>query len=120
MNLLIGNIEKLLNESISLFIEKICDKYDNVDIEELKNLWNNESVIKKSAIKDKPKLSTKKNTESKESKDDGCPYIFSKGEKSGNICGSKPKTDSEYCSRHQKYEGVGQTKKSETKKKVIL
>ena len=117
MNSLVENIEKLLNDSMTIFFEKICDKYENIDIEELKNLWNNnETESKKSVSKDKPKPVTKKPSESKE-KNDGCPYLFSKGENSGSMCGSKPKNNGEYCSRHQKFEGVGQSKKPEANTK---
>jgi hypothetical protein len=113
MNSLIENIEKLLNDSMTIFFEKICDKYENVDIEELKNLWNNNEIEPKKSVtkeKEKPKSTPVKKTKEK---NDGCPYVFSKGQNSGNMCGSKSKTDSEYCSKHQKFEGVGQTKKAE-------
>jgi len=108
-SLLIENIEKLVIDSMTIFFEKICDKYENIDIEELKNLWNNNEIEpKKSVTKEKPKSTTKEKNE------DGCPYIFSKGQNSGNMCGSKSKTSSKYCSKHQKFEGVEQTKKTET------
>ena len=35
----------------------------------------------------------------------GCPYVFTKGAREGSTCGSKPKDDKTYCSRHKKYEG---------------
>jgi|UniRef100_A0A6C0J4Y8 hypothetical protein len=44
----------------------------------------------------------------------GCPYVWSRGDKSGTTCGSIPKNGSIYCSRHKKYEGV------ETKAKKVL
>jgi len=114
MNSLIENIEKLLNDSMTIFFEKICDKYENVDIEELKNLWNNNEIEpKKSVTKEKEKPKSTPVVKKTKEKNDGCPYVFSKGQNSGNMCGSKSKSDSEYCSKHQKFEGVGQTKKAE-------
>ena len=35
----------------------------------------------------------------------GCPYVFTKGAKEGQMCGCKPKGNNTYCSRHKKYEG---------------
>ena len=35
----------------------------------------------------------------------GCPYVFTKGAKEGQSCGSKAKGSNTYCSRHKKYEG---------------
>ena len=34
----------------------------------------------------------------------GCPYIYTKGEKKGETCNIKPKGDVFYCARHKKYE----------------
>ena len=36
----------------------------------------------------------------------GCPYVFTKGAKEGQNCGSKAKGNGTYCSRHKKYEGL--------------
>ena len=35
----------------------------------------------------------------------GCPYVFTKGAKEGQMCGCKPNGNNTYCSRHKKYEG---------------
>jgi len=35
----------------------------------------------------------------------GCPYMFTKGAKEGQTCGSRAKGGNTYCSRHKKYEG---------------
>ena len=125
MNSLVKNIqeavEKSISQSIQTLFEKICDKWEDIDINELHAIWNEDNAIqvatKKSA--DKKVKETSKTTEKKENSkeadtEDGCPYVFAKGEKEGSTCGSKPKTGCEYCSRHQKFEGIGQ----DTKKKL--
>jgi hypothetical protein len=81
----------------------------------------NNIKVSKTATKSKTSPSKKKkdddddDDENKEN-DGGCPYIFAKGEKEGSICGSKPKSGCEYCSRHQKFEGVGQDIKKKSPK----
>ena len=37
-------------------------------------------------------------------KTEGCPYIYTKGEKKGETCNIKPKGGVVYCARHKKYE----------------
>ena len=108
MNSLVKNIqeavEKSISQSIQTLFEKICDKWEDIDINELHAIWNEDNAIqvatKKSA--DKKVKETSKTTEKKENS------------KEGSTCGSKPKTGCEYCSRHQKFEGIGQ----DTKKKL--
>lgn len=126
MNSLVRNIneavEKSVSESISILFEKICNKYDIVEITELEKIWNDEDDSIK--VKVQPKSSIKKEKSIKkvdENKSEGgvCPYVFSKGEKAGTICGSKPKNGNEYCSKHKKSaENVDEknVKKSEPKK----
>ena len=46
-----------------------------------------------------------KNSKSLSKVSDGCPYIYTKGEKEGQSCGIKPKGSVVYCTRHKKYEG---------------
>ena len=40
-----------------------------------------------------------------------CPYVFTRGENKGEICGCKPKNGNKYCSKHKKYEGEPQKEK---------
>jgi len=112
-------VEKSVSQSINNLFEKIVDRWEDIDLEELQALWNDDdNNIKVSKTKTKTSPSKKKdddeNTEN--NKEGGCPYIFAKGEKEGSICGSKPKSGCEYCSRHQKFEGVGQDIKKKTPK----
>jgi hypothetical protein len=103
------SVEKSVSQSINTFMEKICEKWENIKLEELQTLWNEDNV--EILTKKSSKVSIKKNKEDKEDKEDkegGCPYIFSKGEKEGTVCGSNPKNGCVYCSRHQKFEGIGQ------------
>jgi hypothetical protein len=125
MNSLVKNIqeavEKSISQSIQTLFEKICDKWEDIDINELHAIWNEDNAIqvatKKSAdkkVKETSKTTKKKENSKEADTEDGCPYVFAKGEKEGSTCGSKPKTGCEYCSRHQKFEGIGQ----DTKKKL--
>ena len=126
MNSLVRNINKAVeqsvSESITILFEKICNKYDIVDISELEKIWNDEDGSIKVKVQAKPLIKQEKSIKKvDENKSDGggCPYVFSKGEKAGNICGSKPKNGNEYCSKHKKStENVDEknVKKSDPKK----
>ena len=115
-------VEKSVSQSINNLFEKIVDRWEDIEIEELQVLWNeddNNIKVSKTSTKTKTSPSKKKkdDDENKENDDGGgCPYIFAKGEKEGTICGSNPKSGCEYCSRHQKFEGVGQDIKKKTPK----
>ena len=142
MSSLAALINNLINEEIGKFIEKISNKFD-IPKQELEELWNSddkpitkkpeqhipvESIIKPITKKPeqhipvesiiKPIIKNTTQTVVKSSEDDnkckGCPYVWSRGDKSGTICGSIPKNGSVYCSRHKKYEGI------ETKAKKVL
>jgi hypothetical protein len=124
MNSIVKNIEEAVEKSVSQYIhtlfKKICDKWEDVDINELIAIWNDDNsfqiATKKSTekkVKESSKTTEKGNSKEADT-EDGCPYVFAKGEKEGSTCGSKPKTGCEYCSRHQKFEGIGQ----DTKKKL--
>ena len=106
-------VEKSVSDSINNFFKKICNKWEDVTIEELQLLWNDEEdnmKVTKSSSKQINNIEKNEN-----SSNDGCPYVFSKGDKEGTNCGIKPKNGCEYCSKHQKFEGVGQ----DTKKKYL-
>jgi hypothetical protein len=115
-------VEKSVSQSINNLFEKIVDRWEDITLEELQTLWNDDdNNIKVSKTNTKTPPSKKKTEDddgedTENNKEGGCPYIFAKGEKEGSICGSKAKSGCEYCSRHQKFEGVGQDIKKKTPK----
>ena len=103
-----NNIKNAITSSIEELIKNISEKYE-IDVEELSELWNNNSSnLKISSVKKNTSVKKDKSVSSGGSVTSKCPYVFSKGEKQGEICGVKSKSECEYCSKHQKYEGVGQ------------
>ena len=122
-DMLIKNIENIISANITEYISRIADKY-NIDNKELENIWNIISQGTEVVVsKEKPKKEKAKKTDDtgsvsgasvkskNKSVEGGCPYVFIKGKDEGTICNSKPKDGAEYCSRHQKCEGVGQKDK---------
>lgn len=109
MQNLIQSIEKNIQKSVDKFIQSIVEQYDSCDPEVLHELWNSKSIHLASSGKEpekKPEIKPEtKPTKSPSSDTKGCPYVFSKGDKSGSLCGTKPKGDNVYCSVHKKYEG---------------
>ena len=128
-DMLFKNIENIISANIAEYITRVSVKYD-ISSEELENMWqiicNGGSEIPTVKVEKKEKA---KPASKKKSNDDtasvsgasvksknknvegGCPYTFIKGKDEGTICNSKPKDGGEYCSRHQKCEGVGQKDK---------
>ena len=128
METLIQEISNNIRMSVHTFIKKVSDKHD-IDFDELINMWENvdtDGVLEsppKPVLKTKPKTKQLfQNTEDEETtsdkninylpkvtdktcSNDGCPYIYTKGEKEGQSCGIKPKGSVVYCTRHKKYEG---------------
>lgn len=114
MNNLFKNIEINIKNAFSEYIELISEKY-NIDKKDLENILQNNSIKIENSKKETPvkeKVNATPNIENTE----GCPYIFTKGENKGDKCNSKPKTNCEYCSKHQKFEGVGQVEKKKLPK----
>jgi hypothetical protein len=122
-------ISNNIRMSVHTFIKKVSDKHD-IEFEELINMWENvdtDCVFQsppKPVLKTKPKteqLFQDQDTKDEETKKDknikssskvtdntssnGCPYVYTKGEKEGESCGIKPKGSVVYCTRHKKYEG---------------
>jgi len=122
-------ISNNIRTSVHAFIKKVSDKHD-LDFNELINIWENldTDVVHQSPRKTVLKITRKteklvQNTKDEETKNDknskslskvtdkespssdGCPYIYTKGEKEGQSCGIKPKGSVVYCTRHKKYEG---------------
>jgi len=113
--MLATKIEELISKNIEEYNSVICEKY-NVSAEDLAALWVefSGSSKKKAPAKKVAEKESKGDADSKKTKkkvEGGCPYLFVKGDKEGETCGAKPKEGGEYCSRHNKFEGVGQKEK---------
>ena len=125
MSALAKSIDDIVSQSIQDFVHRIADTYE-LDPEDIMSLWDDnvsipakkpESVPKSKVVE---KSSPAKSTTSEVSKsssikstDTGlvCPYVFTRGENKGEICGCKPKNGNKYCSKHKKYEGEPQKEK---------
>jgi hypothetical protein len=127
MNTLLRSIENTIQSAIENYIKNICEKYSDIDPKELEKIWNNVTeniqvdVKFKNTVETKPSISSvvavscsspkKEDTITKNTDNTGCQYIIQKGAKEGQPCGTKTKTNSMFCSRHMKYEGVEQKSK---------
>uniref|UniRef100_A0A6C0CYJ9 Uncharacterized protein n=1 Tax=viral metagenome TaxID=1070528 RepID=A0A6C0CYJ9_9ZZZZ len=119
MNVIKG-IEFIIKNAIEQYACKIADKYDNIELGELEDLWNEISEDIKISIsvnskqsKSKSKIKTEEvHVDTKKTTNSGCQYVFSRGQNSGETCGSKTVINTVYCSRHKKQEG----KEPKTKK----
>ena len=104
MNSLCVEIASMLDVYVRDYIKKVSDKHD-VSESELLNEWDEYSKTKESKTVEKPiVVKTVKPVKDSSEKVGGCPYVFSKGEKSGKMCGTKSKDGSLYCSMHKKHE----------------
>ena len=119
MQSLIEEIKKSVNTSVSEFVQNVATKY-NLNNDDLMKMWDQtsssvtaESKINKSSTKIVKETSPAK-TEGSLAGGDGCPYIYTKGEKEGEACNIKPKGGTVFCTRHKKYEGT------EPKQKKVL
>jgi hypothetical protein len=127
MSGLLSSIETIIRNAIEEYSKKICEKYDNVEIDELERIWNDLSdsikisVSVKSSGKKRVSKSKVEDEETETKEDDtksvksskssgsdrpGCPYTITKGKNQGETCKIKPKVGNVYCSRHVKYEGT--------------
>jgi hypothetical protein len=121
MQSLMEEIKTSINRSVETFIEKVATKY-NLNNEDLMNIWDQtSSCVADTKIISKPSVKIVKETvrasptkTEGSSSGDGCPYIYTKGEKEGQSCNIKPKGGTVFCTRHKKYEGT------EPKQKKIL
>ena len=109
MNKMLTTIESVINDAVNNYISVISENY-NIDAKELKNLWdNNKSDDTKSVAS---KTSTKSvATKSKTKNDLTCIYKYIKGKQEGQLCGKNAKSDSNYCTKHLKFETDGQKEK---------
>ena len=137
MNSLMKEITNAINKSVMSFTQRICDEH-NLDFDEVYKMWteNENSKIEKKIIEkktiEKPKISKKieidsedelEENEENEENDGKCTYVFLKGAKQGEKCGTKVKDDSAFCSTHKKYENavpkVAKKQVPEAKKSII-
>ena len=108
MNSLTKGIESAIKNAIEEYVQCISQKYEEIDIDDLEELWNDVSKSMKISVTMKsPGKATTTKTNSVDSADpNGCPYKFIKGAKQDTTCGAKAKEGNVYCSRHKKYEGT--------------
>ena len=107
-----NTIQQAVNQVINIFTENIAKKY-NLDKEELIDIWNQidskqESSQSLTLIKPitSPPPPSIQNTNTDVQKPTGCPYLFTKGAREGELCNCKPIKGETYCSKHKKYEGL--------------
>lgn len=130
MNTLMEEIQNTIDKSINIFVDRVSKKY-NLNHEELLELWNNNTdhtteynttivkpivkpIVKSISASSSNRPSPTKTDSGSSGKGEGCPYIYTKGEKEGETCNIKPKGGVVYCTRHKKYEGT------EPKQKKVL
>jgi hypothetical protein len=117
MNTLVEEIENVIQMSINNFLSCMSKKY-NLDYEELLQLWDNKTdnitIQCKPSASSSNRTSPAKTDSGSSVKGEGCPYVYTKGEKEGETCNIKPKGNVVYCTRHKKYEGT------EPKQKKLL
>ena len=121
MQSLMEEIKKSINTSVSEFVQNIASKY-NLNNDDLMKMWDQtSSSVAETKIISKPSVKIVKETvrtsptkTEGSSSGDGCPYIYTKGEKEGECCNIKPKGGTVFCTRHKKYEGT------EPKQKKVL
>jgi hypothetical protein len=113
-------IQNSIDNYIKQFINNVCENYE-IDKDELLKLWDSGNFsnfdvncVNKSQKKTITKPSPTKTDISSTSGSEGCPYVYTKGEKEGQVCNIKPKGGVVFCTRHKKYEGI------EPKQKKIL
>jgi hypothetical protein len=100
---LMKSLEKSVKNAVEQYVKRIVEKYDNTDEKTLLALWSDTKPSKS-----KPKTTKDEDTEDTTSRKEsgaGCPYQFTKGDKSGTVCGVKAKSGVTYCATHKKFEG---------------
>ena len=115
MDKLLTIIEENIEKSVNDYITVISSKY-NIDISELQAMWklpSNLSVITQPPLESsvpalKPKSPPKKSSSPSSSTKIKCAYKYIKGKQQGEMCSSNAKDNSQYCSKHMKFEDSGQ------------
>ena len=128
MNSFVSEIENAIKKTFEEYSTLISQKY-SIDLKELENVWNdvckntkiNLSKTSNDKVENKEEKIIKKaekkiDKDEKTSSGNTCPYVYSKGQNAGEVCGSKPKSACEYCSKHSKFEGLGQQEKKKMPK----
>ena len=86
-------VEKQIDAYVTAFIGSVCEKYPELNNEELHASW---VVVKKT------KLQTKKGDAAAASTAKTCKYIKKKGAAQGQKCNTKAIEGFEYCSIHKR------------------
>jgi len=118
MDKLLTIIEENIEKSVNDYITVISTKY-NIDISELQALWKSPSnlyVITQVPLETPspvPALKAKSPPKKKSSSPSSstkikCSYKYTKGKQQGEMCSSNAKDNSQYCSKHMKFEDSGQ------------
>ena len=123
MDKLLTIIEENIEKSVNDYITVISSKY-NIDISELQALWKSPSNLSVLTLepsvtvfpvpalqsKSKSKSPPKKSSPSSPSSSTKikCAYKYIKGKQQGEMCSSNAKDNSQYCSKHMKFEDSGQ------------
>ena len=128
MNNFVSEIENAIKNVFEEYSLLISQKY-SIKIDDLEKVWNDvckdtklnlskKSKVEEKEVEKKNEIIEKKTEKVKktEKSTDTCPYVYSKGQNAGEVCGSKPKSGCEYCSKHAKFEGVGQQEKKKLPK----
>jgi hypothetical protein len=116
MNKILTTIESVINDAVNNYISVISENY-NIDAKELKNLWDNnksddtKSVASKTSTKSVASKTSTKSSVAKAKNDVTCIYKYIKGKQEGQLCGKNAKLDSNYCTKHLKFETDGQKEK---------
>lgn len=101
MESLLKNIENSINTAVESFIDRIVEKYEQVDKKAVLKLWKSLNENDKSKLSSKEdKLSSKEDKKPLKT-GQGCPYEFTKGTNAGTTCGKKSKDGNEFCSIHR-------------------
>lgn len=104
---LVKDLEKIISQNIERFIDTIVDAHADLNKGELLALWNGtEYDGEQTEVKTVAKKSVSELSRTSSAGGPGCPYMYSKGVKSGSVCGVKAKNGGTYCSGHKKYEGT--------------
>ena len=115
MNTLGKNIESAIKNALEEFIKRISEKHD-IESSDLESLWNDVCSDMKISVLTSKTTSKTKTTSEDNSDINVCSYLFSKGVRKGETCGSKTKNGT-YCSRHKDHKD--EPEKDEKQKKKI-
>jgi hypothetical protein len=97
----IVSVKYKLSSSDLLSLWKNLQQSENIETQDLNSPIIKESPHTNSTTHKSPQIDHKSSNEQKV-----CTYVFAKGAKEGEICGSKVRGECAFCSKHKKYEGV--------------